>query len=161
RQKPASDRLTLFYLILSLGGALGGLFVALIAPRIFDGPWEFHLTLLISTVLVALKTKSALERRFTLPSEWPLSILTGALVLMVVVPLARDYSAHKRGLVTSVRNFYGTLSVHEHAQGKKSWHRTLKHGGVIHGAQLMSPERRKDAVSYYEPGSGIWAAFKA
>ena len=43
RLKPDPSALTGFYLAISLGGALGGVFVSLIAPRIFDGYWELHL----------------------------------------------------------------------------------------------------------------------
>ena len=35
RRRPAPQHLTLFYLMVSIGGAIGGIFVALIAPRIF------------------------------------------------------------------------------------------------------------------------------
>src|ERR1043166_8206623 len=45
RRRPAARHLTLFYLMVSLGGALGGIFVALIAPRIFRGHWELPLAM--------------------------------------------------------------------------------------------------------------------
>ena len=35
RIKPGSRHLTLFYLMIAAGGVLGGLFVALVCPRIF------------------------------------------------------------------------------------------------------------------------------
>jgi spermidine synthase len=53
RLKPHPDYLTRFYLLISAGGAAGGIFVALIAPRIFTGFWEFHFGL-VSCVLLAL-----------------------------------------------------------------------------------------------------------
>src|SRR5262249_16766952 len=40
--KPAAGHLTKFYFAVASGGALGGAFVALIAPKIFTGPWEFY-----------------------------------------------------------------------------------------------------------------------
>ena len=43
RRRPARAHLTTFYLSISLGGALGGVFVTLIAPYIFPGFWEFWL----------------------------------------------------------------------------------------------------------------------
>ena len=43
RLKPPPQFLTSFYLMMSLGGALGGVFVALVAPRIFSGYWELPL----------------------------------------------------------------------------------------------------------------------
>ncbi len=45
RIKPAASRLTEFYLLISLGGVLGGIFNALIAPKIFLVPLEYRITL--------------------------------------------------------------------------------------------------------------------
>lgn len=45
RLKPAPRHLTLFYLAVALGGVVGSVFVGLIAPVVFQGFWEFHLTL--------------------------------------------------------------------------------------------------------------------
>ncbi len=53
RLKPSPRHLTLFYLWVALGGALGGVFTAIAAPLIFDGYWEFHFGLL-SVCLLAL-----------------------------------------------------------------------------------------------------------
>jgi hypothetical protein len=44
--RPATGQLTYFYLIMSAGGALGGLFTALIAPLVFDWVWEHPLLVL-------------------------------------------------------------------------------------------------------------------
>jgi SAM-dependent methyltransferase len=41
RLRPEPDRLTLFYLLIATGGALGGLFVAILAPLLFDSYAEF------------------------------------------------------------------------------------------------------------------------
>jgi spermidine synthase len=43
--RPPARQLTAFYLLLSLGGALGGSFVALVAPAAFDGVYEYPLLL--------------------------------------------------------------------------------------------------------------------
>lgn len=58
RLKPHPRYLTRFYLLISAGGAAGGVFVALIAPQIFGGFWEFHCGL----VGCALLTIAALAR---------------------------------------------------------------------------------------------------
>jgi predicted O-methyltransferase YrrM len=57
-RRPAPDRLTEFYLLLSLGGVLGGVFNALIAPAIFNYVWEYPLVL----VLAGLARPWRLER---------------------------------------------------------------------------------------------------
>ncbi|MFN9541374.1 MAG: spermidine synthase [Planctomycetota bacterium] len=42
RQRPAPQHLTIYYLMISIGGALGGMFVALWAPLLFKGFFELH-----------------------------------------------------------------------------------------------------------------------
>jgi hypothetical protein len=53
RLKPQPALLTRFYLLVSAGGAAGGIIVVLIAPQIFTGFWEFHFGL-IACVVVAI-----------------------------------------------------------------------------------------------------------
>ena len=52
RCRPKPDRLTGFYLAIALGGALGGVFAALIAPAIFDWTYEYPLLILAAGLLV-------------------------------------------------------------------------------------------------------------
>jgi hypothetical protein len=53
RLKPKARHLTTFYLMIAAGGALGGVFVTLIAPLAFKGYWELHLAL-VGTALIFL-----------------------------------------------------------------------------------------------------------
>lgn len=55
RQKPASAHLTEFYLMMSAGGALGGLFVSLVAPRIFTTYMEWPGVLLAAFMVASLR----------------------------------------------------------------------------------------------------------
>lgn len=43
RLRPGAENLTEFYVWLSTGGALGGTFIALVAPLVFVTPWEYAL----------------------------------------------------------------------------------------------------------------------
>ena len=52
--RPESDRLTLFYLVMSAGGALGGAFTALVGPVLFDWVWEHPLLVLAAALLMPL-----------------------------------------------------------------------------------------------------------
>jgi hypothetical protein len=52
RARPAPAWLTRFYLMISLGGALGGLFVGVLAPRVFSGAWEFPMALAAASLLL-------------------------------------------------------------------------------------------------------------
>ena len=45
QRKPHPRYLTLYFLMVSLGGAIGGLFVALVAPRIFPNYWEMPIAI--------------------------------------------------------------------------------------------------------------------
>lgn len=50
--RPAADRLTGFYLAMSIGGALGGVFAGLIAPVVFDWTYEYPILILAAGALV-------------------------------------------------------------------------------------------------------------
>ena len=50
--RPPAEGLTGFYLAMSLGGALGGLFTALIAPLAFDWAWEHPLLVFAAALLL-------------------------------------------------------------------------------------------------------------
>ncbi len=50
--RPAPEQLTGFYLAMSAGGALGGLFTALIAPLVFDWVWEHPLLVIAAALLL-------------------------------------------------------------------------------------------------------------
>ena len=52
RLRPGADRLTGFYLAMSIGGVIGGLFAALIAPVAFDWTYEHPLLILAAGVMV-------------------------------------------------------------------------------------------------------------
>jgi hypothetical protein len=51
--KPHERYLTSFYLMVAIGGALGGIFVVAIAPWLFTGLWEFHLAIWSSLLLLS------------------------------------------------------------------------------------------------------------
>lgn len=52
RSRPEPDRLTGFYLAMSVGGALGGVFAALLAPVLFDWTYEYPLLIFAAGALV-------------------------------------------------------------------------------------------------------------
>ena len=50
--RPPPAQLTLFYLVMATGGAVGGIFTALVAPLIFDWVYEHALLLLAAALLI-------------------------------------------------------------------------------------------------------------
>jgi len=83
RRRPAPRFLTLFYLMISLGGAIGGIFVALIAPRIFSTYLELQVGLVACAALAAIVLWDA-----TIPKSgaWVLRAALAIGVLMIVRP---------------------------------------------------------------------------
>lgn len=77
--RPDPRRLTLFYFVMSAGGALGGLFTALIAPVVFDWVWEHPLLVLAAAALLPATYLIDLRR---LPGANPrLRVLAGVALL--------------------------------------------------------------------------------
>lgn len=52
RSRPPITHLTIFYLLMSVGGALGGIFNALIAPVVFNGLVEYQLVLVLAVLIL-------------------------------------------------------------------------------------------------------------
>src|SRR5262249_12470776 len=73
RLRPSTAYLTRFYLIVAAGGAAGAVFVALIAPRIFSGYWEFQVGLVGSLLLIMI----VLVRDKSSWWYWPPPVLGG------------------------------------------------------------------------------------
>lgn len=82
--RPDASRLTAFYLAMSAGGALGGLFTALVAPLVFDWVWEYPLLVLAAATLLP---RGALpDWRHAVSLDPPLRrMLLGGLVIAVLV----------------------------------------------------------------------------
>jgi SAM-dependent methyltransferase len=67
--RPAPRHLTLFYLIMSAGGVLGGLFAALIAPLVFDWVYEHPLLVLVAAALLPLPALLPWNQWFGVPTR--------------------------------------------------------------------------------------------
>ncbi|PKN77929.1 MAG: hypothetical protein CVU47_12975 [Chloroflexi bacterium HGW-Chloroflexi-9] len=156
RLRPAPRYLTLFYLLVAAGGALGGLFVGLLAPLIFDGTWEYHVAVWTAPAFVAL-----VRWRWLVASK----VRTGGAVLGLVVlgvTLLLHVRDHDGTVVFHDRNFYGVKYVSERpSEASGLLLRSVSHGQIIHGAQRMAPEHRRDAVAYYGERSGIGVTLRA
>jgi hypothetical protein len=60
RRRPAPKQLTLFFLTISAGGALGGMFVAILAPSLFVAFYEYHILLFACCLLMIVIWASSL-----------------------------------------------------------------------------------------------------
>ena len=90
--RPAPDRLTGFYLAMSVGGALGGVFSGLIAPIVFDWTYEYPLLILAAGVLVPqVFLFPVIGRLWTGNADWQrVKVLSVALIVAILVLVGLD-----------------------------------------------------------------------
>jgi protein-L-isoaspartate O-methyltransferase len=151
RGKPAPLFLTEFYLLISAGGVLGGLFVALIAPRIFNTYAEL---LLLMVACAALATGILWTKMRVVLRMGMIGFTLGLCAYLLV-----EKSRLDEGSRLQVRNFYGTLEVDE-GDDEEGRVRSLYHGVVEHGAQLQDPRFRREPTGYYVRTSGVGVALQ-
>lgn len=147
--QPAAQHLTTFYLMVSIGGALGGLFVNLIAPLIFNGYWEFFVGLAMT--LAILLTVLRENRTTNLAARARFVFTVFGLVTVMLTILGTYFS----GALYSKRNFYGVIRVQETViEGSAEKVYRMSHGITVHGLQFISPQLRQMPTTYYVPQSG-------
>jgi spermidine synthase len=158
QRKPAPQYLTQFYLSLSAGGAIGGLFVGLVAPRVFPAYYELPLAL---AALAALAILAAWTNR-QLIAPWVVGTTLAALAASIATSYyAWFYVDFLRGdVILMERNFYGALRVREQGTGDHQVRRLL-HGVILHGEQLTKSPDRLEPGSYYSRTSGVGLAIAA
>lgn len=82
--RPATEHLTAFYLVVSVGGALGGLVNGVIAPMLFNRVWEYGLSLAAVPVLMV----GLLPPRATwLSGRYHPAFRTGSAVVLTLVAM--------------------------------------------------------------------------
>lgn len=94
--KPPPSRLTDFYLCLAVGGVLGGVFNALLAPALFDSVLEYPLTILIACAVRPRSSEQSTSQRL----GWDLALITAACAVLVWTRLA-DRPATAAALISS------------------------------------------------------------
>ena len=150
-RKPAPRYLTAFYLTISAGGALGGVLIGILAPKLLTGPFELALVLIACALLLFIVNFG----RSRLTDVVCASLVAG--VLFASVTYIYSFTKQSRLLV---RNFYGWLKVNDYNEDPEDRYRCLVNGTIIHGIQFLDQARRDKPVSYYSPESGIGMAIE-
>ena len=159
RLRPPAKHLTAFYLVISMGGAVGGVLVNFVAPYLFTGWWEFP----IGFVFVFLLTGVTILKR---PGKKLHPIINFAIALVftigvtamtkVTLDIVTDY---EKNVEIAKRNFYGILRVYngetDHVPTKK-----LYHGGINHGMQFQSSKWKTYPTTYFARWSGVGVALR-
>ncbi len=108
--RPAPARLTGFYLAMSVGGALGGVFAGLVAPVVFDWTYEYPLLILAAGMLTPLPFLLPGAQRLWARRNDALSIdALVAVALLVVVGLTDP--GGMLGANAGVIAFFGIVGV--------------------------------------------------
>ena len=149
RLKPHPRHLTSFYLMISAGGALGGIFVGLVAPNLFPGFFELQIGLAATAVLVVL--------RFRQPTRQWAAVAVGTLCF--VAYLGTQIRQSSKGVRVMARNFYGGLKVVDQDRAPNTV-RIEMHGTINHGQQYLDAQRRDWPIAYFSRNSGAGMAIR-
>ncbi len=147
RLKPDPRHLTRFYLMISVGGAVGAVLVAIAAPLLLPGYFELGIALAVLALLLPLRV-----------SGW--ARLAGfavfALTIGFVVRGIDDYSTDVRVME---RDFYGVVRTRDRLEPVP--YRAMYHGAIMHGGQLLGEANRNTPADYFGPTSGYGRLFAA
>ena len=168
--------------MISAGGALGGIFVSLIAPHLFVTFLEWNLGLGISYAVAAVVWLVGLRRSFrsqqaTTPAHDPRPLGAARLVasaaagIFMVAGLALvaywqiDAALPDDDTILRDRNFYGRVTVNDVHSSKTHLHyRELRHGHVLHGRQFVSDGSAQTTAlrktTYYSETTGAGRAIQ-
>ncbi len=149
QRRPAPSHLTSFYLMISLGGSIGAIFVGMLAPYLFAANFEFPLTLCLTSVLATVVVWR---------DGWPTRVFWAAATVSLAVVLVYHVHEYEKHAILTVRNFYGSLRVNAYHDWLKQPYRALYHGKIEHGAQFLSLPQSLQATTYYGPRSGVGIA---
>ena len=152
RLKPPARLLTQYYTMLSAGGAIGGLIVAVICPMLFDSFIELPISIILAKGLIFVLFVAV--RGWKTPDyDWGrvyrLRYFAVALVALPMIGLTINSGDET---IASERNFFGMLRVLKDENGL-----SLVHGSTIHGMQRTG-ENANQPTTYYSPPSGVGRA---
>ena len=147
RRKPDPRHLTRFYLMLSVGGAVGAVLVAIIAPLTLPGYLEVNIALVLLSLVMLVQIGGR--------SRWIALCVAGATGYFAVQG-AQEYSRDTRVME---RDFYGVVRTRDRDEPVP--YRSMLHGGIVHGGQLLGDAFRNIPSDYFGPGSGYGRLFAA
>ncbi len=137
QSKPSSGKLTFFYVMISLGGFLGGFVTSWIVPLISYSPVEF----LFGLGIIAF--------------VYPHKITRLILLALIMIAIGADYWTNPHHSLVKKRNYYGIYDVFD-----KNGVRTFVHGTTLHGIQWTDESKRFVPLGYYSPLSPLGEIFQ-
>ncbi len=158
RLKPKENKLTFYYMMISLGGVLGGIVCNFIIPILFNAFWEVYFGFAGFVLLITwLILKN--ENEIKLGSKRLLFLAAASVMTVgIITSFVKIYIDYNKDVIESARNFYGVLRVSDDNKNSKYRFRNLLHGDIMHGGQFMEKEYNRLPIGYYGPSSGIGLA---
>jgi SAM-dependent methyltransferase len=173
RLRPDPQHLTSFYLMISLGGAIGSLLVAVVAPHVFTGFYELHVALGACAVLVVVVHARDPESPFSVRRLRPGGLVLAGLAVALIAGLGNDVKEDSQHARFAERNFYGVVRVvdgppvksadekDDPAPRPEDMVRSLMNGTINHGTEFLATDRQRTPTTYYGAQSGIATAIQA
>lgn len=152
RHKPHPIKLTAFYLSISLGGALGSLAMAVLAPMLLNGYYELYGALTAAAVIALFFTIGI--------KAWQQWAVRGVALAVVVATTGLSWVSiqeYNRNVRFMERDFYGVVRTRDNDLGAEF--RSMIHGAISHGGQLLDEPLQMTASSYFGPTSGYGRLF--
>jgi hypothetical protein len=164
RRKPEAAHLTLFYLCIAGGGAVGGIFVGVAAPRLFASFLELPLLLGaipaaagVLAVVEFLRGHPAPPRRILEPMAYAIFALGGASTAYYATRSDPEPVVQ----IAQARNFFGVLTIEETSEFDGiPFMRIMYHGRISHGAEFQDPVHQREPLAYYAPVSAVGKALR-
>lgn len=148
RLKPSTKYLTQYYVLLSAGGALGGLCVGLLCPLLFSSYVEMPIGLATTTMMAFMLF---MGHRSWRNSQFEFARVRGMVMagagLSAVMLFVVEFNDASNDIDTN-RNFFGVLRIMQ--TGDRI---SMVHGQTVHGCQYLS--ERTQPTTYYTRQSGI------
>lgn len=161
RIKPVPRHLTRFYLMVSAGGALGGLFVALVCPVVFSTHIEMGIGIGAAFLLAVGVLADAFWTTWVLDNTIKKCAAFTFVFGMLLIVVRAQFEAFTSDYVLVTRNFYGTLSIDEDDIEDPLFHiKELMNGRILHGSQFQHEAKRRKATTYYNEESGVGTALQ-
>jgi MFS family permease len=167
RLRPAPQKLTLFYLLIACGGALGGFTVAVVAPLAFPGYWELYIAMPLCLALGIGAIRPQMRGRTPHRRAYQSLVVLILLCVAALMPPLEKTIRVGEGTHTLERdrNFYGVLRVLESTVTprrdrpdleltvRQIWNGPINHGGQMYDVRL----RRESAnsVRTFDPSLSV------
>lgn len=138
--RPGVEKLTGYYFIISVGGAVGGVLAAIVAPLVFSFIAEYPIALAVVAACLFAFVRELLAKRGVEVPAWHVAL---AVVAVGAVAFWQSFRPERGQLIHQCRNFYGTTKIIKYfrsmnAVGGRDEYVEMENNGITHGLQFTN-----------------------